>query len=203
MKRNPFLPRPTLLTCLVAAALCMVQDAAAQTIARSSTVVERDDGRGGFNAFAGDSFTAATAGSVFSDLFTFNVATPFDAAASLTSAYLDSPVTKDLLITGLNLYRYDPATMAVLGNAIAGINESGFGAHPTDSWSLSAFGLVGGDYALRVDGRVLGTGGGAFGADLAVSPVPEPRTWLLLLGGLGGLGWLRARGRVPGHGARR
>jgi hypothetical protein len=147
--------------------------------------VTAGDGVGGFNAHFGDTFTSSTVGSTFTDVFTFNVGSPFDVAASVTSSYLNTLQTKDLLITGLSLYRYDPATMAILGTAVAGINETGFGSHPTDSWSLSAFGLTSGNYALRVDGRVLGAGGGAFGGDLTTSPVPEPQTWGMLLAGLG------------------
>jgi hypothetical protein len=103
----------------------------------------------------------------------------------VTSSYLNTPQTKDLLITGFSLYRYDPGTMAILGTAIAGINETGFGSNPIDSWSLSGYGLSSGAYALKVDGRVMGTGGGAFGGDLTISPVPEPQAWAMLLAGLG------------------
>jgi hypothetical protein len=156
-------------------------------------VVTTGDGVGGFNAHFGDSFAASSSGSSFSDIFTFNIGTPFDAAASVTSSYLNTPQTKDLLITGLSLYRYDPGTKAILGTAIAGINETGFGSHPTDSWSLAGFGLTNGDYALKVDGRVVGAGGGAFGGDLTVSPVPEPQAWGMLLGGLGIVGALARR----------
>jgi hypothetical protein len=173
------------LSALVAGAAFASQGAAAQAIDRSVPLVTAGDGVGGFNAHFGDTFTSSTMGNTFTDVFTFNVGTPFDAAASVTSSYLNTPQTKDLLITGLSLYRYDPATMAVLGTAVAGINETGFGSHPTDSWSLSAFGLSSGAYALRVDGRVLGAGGGAFGGDLTISPVPEPQTWGMLLAGLG------------------
>jgi hypothetical protein len=177
-----------LLTSLVAGAAFLAQGAGAQAINRTAAVVATDDGLGGFNAHVGDSFAASTAGRTFSDVFTFNIGTPFDAAASVTSSYLNNPQTKDLLVTGFSLYRYDPATMAMLGTAIAGINESGFGSHPTDSWTLSGFGLARGDYALKVDGRVVGAGGGAFGGDLVVSPVPEPQRWAMLLGGLGFVG---------------
>jgi hypothetical protein len=182
-----------LLTSLVAGAAFLAQGAGAQTINRTVAVAATDDGLGGFNAHVGDNFAASTAGGTFSDVFTFNIGTPFDAAASVTSSYLNNPQTKDLLITGLSLYRYDPATMAMLGTAVAGINESGFGSHPTDSWALSGFGLARGDYALKVDGRVLGAGGGAFGGDLVVSPVPEPQGWAMLLGGLGIAGALARR----------
>jgi hypothetical protein len=173
------------LSALVAGAAFASQGAAAQAIDRSVPLVTAGDEVGGFNAHFGDTFAASTVGNTFTDVFTFNIGTPFDAAASVTSSYLNTPQTKDLLITGFSLYRYDPATMAILGTAIAGINETGFGPNPTDSWSLSGFGLSSGYYALRVDGRVMGAGGGAFGGDLTISPVPEPQTWAMLLAGLG------------------
>jgi len=187
--------KPLVLSALIAGAAFASQGAAAQAIDRSVPLVTVGDGVGGFNAHFGDTFTASTVGSTFSDVFTFNIGTPFDTASSVTSSYLNTPQTKDLLITGFSLYRYDPATMAILGTAIAGINETGFGSHPTDSWSLSAFGLSSGYYALQVNGRVLGEGGGAFGGDLTISPVPEPQTWAMLLAGLGMVG-MTARRRV-------
>jgi len=184
------------LSALIAGAAAVSQGAAAQAIDRTVPLATAGDGVGGFNAHFGDTFTASTVGSTFSDVFTFNIGSPFDAAASVTSSFLNTPQTKDLLITGFSLYRYDPGTMAVLGTAIAGINETGFGSHPTDSWSLSAYGLSSGYYALKVDGRVLGTGGGAFGGDLTVSPVPEPATYGMLLAGLGLLGVAATRRRL-------
>jgi hypothetical protein len=156
-----------------------------------------DDGLGGFNAHVGDTFAASNAGSTFTDVFTFDVGTPFDAAASVTSSYLNTPQTKDLQIAGLSLYRYDPVTKAVLGTAIAGIDETGFRANPTDSWSLSGYGLASGSYAMRVDGTVRGAGGGAFGADLTISPVPEPQAWGMLLAGLAVCSTLAWRQRQP------
>jgi hypothetical protein len=181
------------LSSLLAGAAFAVQGAGAATIDRTAPVVTEADGVGGFNAHVGDTFAASALNDTFTDVFTFNVSRPFDVAASLTSSYLDTPLTKDLTITAFSLYRYDPATMAVLGTAIAGIDETGFGSHPTDSWSLSAYGLTGGAYALRVDGRVRGAGGGAFGGDLTVSPVPEPQAWGMLLAGLGIVGGLARR----------
>jgi hypothetical protein len=185
------------LSALFAGAAFASQGAAAQAIDRSVPLVTVGDGVGGFNAHFGDTFAASTVGSTFSDVFTFNISTPFDAAASVTSSYLNTPQTKDLLITGFSLYRYDPGTMAILGTAIAGVNETGFGSHPTDSWSLSAYGLSSGYYALQVNGQVLGAGGGAFGGDLTVSPVPEPQSWAMLLAGMGMLGMATRRKLVP------
>ena len=173
---------------LVLGAAAISQATAAQAIDRSVPLATAGDGVGGFNAHFGDTFAASTAGGTFSDVFTFRVGRPFDAAASVTSSYLNTLQAKDLRITGLSLYRYDPATMAILGAAIAGIDETGFGPNPTDSWALSAFGLGSGAYALKVNGQVMGAGGGAFGGDLTIAPVPEPQAWAMLLAGLGLVG---------------
>lgn len=193
MKRPLFLPG-VLLAAMLSASLAGAPQAQAQAIERSTPLNTVPDGAGGFNAFYGDTFTGAQSGSAFVDLFTFSVdGTPFDAAASVTSSFLDSPGSKDLLITGFSLYRYDPQTLAVIGNAIAGIDLTGFGSNPVDSWSVSGLNLASGAYALRVDGQVVGAAGGSFGGDLTVSPVPDAPAYALLLGGLacGALAWRR------------
>lgn len=188
MKRQRFL-RPAVLRAALSAALCATMitvPAGAQTIARTVAIAPTSDGLGGFSAHFGDAFTAVDSGSAFTDLFTFAVTDRFDAAASLTSSYLDSPGIKDLQITGLSLYRYDPDTLAVIGNAIAGIDYTGVGQNPIDSWAVSGYELASGAYAIRVDGRVVGAAGGSFGADLGVSlaPIPEAPAYAMLLAGL-------------------
>ena len=186
MKR-PLLASSAALAAILAAVLAHSPQAQAQVIERSFALATAPDGAGGLNAFFGDTFTGAQRGSTFTDLFTFAVAgTPFDASASVTSSFLDSPGSKDLLITGLSLYRYDPRTLAIIGNAVAGIDLTGFGDNPVDSWSVSDVNLAGGSYAVRVDGRVAGAAGGSFGADLTVSPVPEAPFYAMLLMGLAG-----------------
>ena len=145
---------------LLAGAACAGPHAAAQTIERSVPISAIDDGAGGFNAYFGDGFAAAQSGRSFIDVFTFDVAgLPFDAAASVTSSTLNSPSDKDLRITALSLYRYDPATMAIIGPAISGIDQTGFGADAPDSWALTAYSLPAGAYAVRVDGAVRGGAG--------------------------------------------
>lgn len=166
----------------------------AQVIERSTELALAPDAAGGFNAFFGGTFLEAQSGGTFADLFTFAVAgTPFDASASVTSSFLDSPGSKDLQVTGLSLYRYDPQTLAVIGNAVAGIDLTGPGANPVDSWTVTGLNLASGSYAVRVDGQVIGLAGGSFGADLTVSPVPDAPACALLLAGLlgGALAWRR------------
>ena len=190
----------SLVLAMAAGAALVAQGAGAATVDRTAPVVTVDDGLGGFNAHFGDTFAQSTTGSTFTDIFTFDVGTPFDASASLTSSFLNTPQTKDLLITGLSLYRYDPATKTMLGTAIAGINGTGTAADAPDSWSLSGYGLTSGSYAIQVNGEVRGVGGGAFGADLTIAPVPEPQTWGMLVAGLGVLTTLAWRRRQPARG---
>lgn len=182
-----------MMSALFAGASFVAQSASADPgITRSTALVTAADGVGGFNAHFGDTFAAATTGSSFSDVFTFTVDSRFDSSGSVTSSYLNSSKVKDLLITGFSLYQFNPATMTI-GSTIAGVNETGPGPHPTDSWSLSAFGLTSGIYALKVDGKVVGNGGGAFGGDLSIAPVPEPETYGMLLAGLGLVGFMARR----------
>ncbi len=210
MRRALFVPG-AVLPALLSALLAGAPQAQAQVIERSVALSTVPDGAGGFNAFFGDTLTEAQSGSSFADLFTFAVAgTPFDAAASVTSSFLDSPGSKDLSITGLSLYRYDPQTLAVIGNAVAGVDLTGFGDNPVDSWTVTGLNLASGAYAIRVDGMVAGTAGGSFGADLTVSPVPEAPAYALMLAGLlgGVLAWRRGlpsaaapKGKPPGRAA--
>jgi hypothetical protein len=194
MKRSLSVPGAALAVVL-SAVLTGAPQARAQAIERNSELVTVPDGAGGFNAFFGDTFTGAQSGSAFTDVFMFAVAgSPFDVAASVTSSFLDSPGSKDLSITGLSLYRFDPRTMAVIGNALAGIDLTGFGSNPVDSWAVSGLNLASGSYALRVDGQVVGASGGSFGGDVTVSPVPELPFHALLLGGLAGGALLWRRG---------
>ena len=181
-----------LLSALFAGAAFLGQSASAAGITRTVALVTEADGVGGFNAHFGDNFMASTTGSNFSDLFTFTVGSGFDSAGSVTSSYLPSTKVKDLLITGFSLVHYDPVTLTI-GTSIAGINQTDPGAHPTDNWSLSAFGLTSGTYAIKVDGKVVGNGGGAFGGDLTVAAVPEPETYGMLLAGLGLVGFMARR----------
>ncbi|WP_317205306.1 FxDxF family PEP-CTERM protein [Janthinobacterium sp.] len=109
-----------------------------------------------------------------------------------TSTYLNSKKVKDLLITGFSLTKYDPASMQQL-MSIDGSNQTASTSHPLDSWSLTGLGLSAGSYFLKVEGNVIGNGGGTYGGDLTVSAVPEPETYAMLLAGLGLLGFAARR----------
>jgi hypothetical protein len=149
---------------------------------------------GGFNAHFGNEFASTETNNSFVDKYIFTLANGFDSSASLTSTYLSSRTTKDLLITGFSLVRFDPLTNAVL-NTYTGENTTGSSAHPTDVWELRTAGLSAGSYFIKVDGEILGSAGGTYGTDLtiAVAPVPEPATYGMLGAGLGLLGFVARR----------
>lgn len=121
-----------------------------------------------------------TAGS-FTDIFTFSLtgAVPFFANGSITSALNGN---QDVDFTSIRLS--GPG-----GN----FNFSQLLGDPFELWSLSTAGvLTAGAYTLTV----MGTNSaaiGSYGGNFAVTPVPEPGTLALLLGGLGVVGYLGKR----------
>ena len=66
---------------------------------------------------------------------------------------------------------------------------------PANATSLSlVWGpTAGGSMYLAVGGIANGTKGGLYSGAISVSAVPEPTIWLLMLGGIGLLGWMRVR----------
>lgn len=78
------------LSALIAGAAFASQGAAAQAIDRTAPLVTAGDGVGGFNAHFGDTFAASTVGNTFTDIFTFNIGTPFDTASSLTFLFVNA-----------------------------------------------------------------------------------------------------------------
>ncbi len=64
----------------------------------------------------------------------------------------------------------------------------------TELWTLEPTGVGSGSHVLRVVG-VWGSQGGSYAGTLNFSPLPEPGSWLLMLGGMGLAGALMRRGR--------
>lgn len=179
-------------TMFASAGFMTVAAHAATPIVREMPMELVSDDEGGFNAHFGNNFGSSTAGKSFADKYFFSINSNFDTSASLTSSYLNSAKVKDLTITGFSLTKYDPSSMTNL-MTVNGSNETLAGANPTDTWSLKSFGLTNGSYFIKVDGKVLGNGGGTYGSDLTISAVPEPETYGMLLAGLGLMGFVARR----------
>ena len=185
-----------MLASLVMGASFAAQSAFAADINTTKAINMVSDGSGGFNAHYGDNFLGTSAGSTFSDTYTFTLTGLADSSASLTSSYLLSSTIKDLDITSFSLNLYNPVDNSII-TTYAGTNITAAGANPTDSWQLTAMGLTAGTYFLEVDGKVVGNGGGSYGSDLTISPavsaVPEPASYGMMLGGLGLIGFVARR----------
>jgi len=122
-----------------------------------------------------------TQGETFADkyLFTSNVA--FTLVGALESE-AQGP-NRDLDITAFKLFNND-------GLLVSGVSIAD-GA--VDEFSLSTGLLAAGNYYLQVEGSVIGKAGGKYSGDIAVSPVPEPETYAMMLAGLGLLGFSARR----------
>lgn len=133
----------------------------------------------------GDAFAAADSGKSFLDKFAFSIASGADVGSGLVS-FATLPVF-DLAIGSFDLYK-DALLVATGTPLVTGI---------VDSWVVGKNGLTTGDYTLRVAGLVNGPSGGSFGGNVnvtpEVSPVPEPGTWAMMLGGLAALGFNRRK----------
>ena len=181
-----------LMATMFASAGFMAVAAHAAPIVREMPTELVSDDEGGFNAHFGNNFGSATSGKSFADKYFFSITSGFDSSASLTSTYLNSTKVKDLMITGFSLTKYDPSSLVNL-MTVNGVNETSAGTNPTDSWSLKSFGLTSGSYFIKVDGNIIGNGGGTYGSDLTISAVPEPETYGMLLAGLGLMGFVARR----------
>ena len=128
----------------------------------------------GFAAF-GDKFQGNKAGSTFSDKFTFTTTSLSNLTAEVTSYDKNNGA---LNLTGFSLF-------SNLGQVVGGTQLS---TGTTDHWSLSYDNLAVGSYYLLAVGNIAGKSAITYSGNLsldAVSAVPEPETYAMLLGGLG------------------
>lgn len=184
-----------LLASMIAGASLMASSAYAATVGKTVMVNLKPDLDGGYNAHFGNEFTSADSSNLFSDKYLFTLGSNYDSSASVTSTFLKSSTTKDLLITGFSLVKYDPNNIGTVLATFAGTNTTNtVGAHPTDNWELTTMGLTAGSYYVEVDGKIMGNGGGTYGTDLTIAAaVPEPETFGMMGLGLGLLGFMARR----------
>lgn len=137
----------------------------------------------------GNSF-AAQAGS-FTDLYHFNVGSASDFSGVAIALNFDIPFLRgvEFSISDLSISLTDGNTGAVYTDR-----------YGHDGFSLSALIGPGASHAFSINGFVNGNWGGAYAAELsvtpaAVSPIPEPSTYALMLAGLGVVGFVASRRR--------
>jgi hypothetical protein len=119
----------------------------------------------------------------FEDSYLFTLA----ADANLFTSAATNNLTQVLGIQGLliSLYRETGAVDTAIGS---------FGLAAFSNAGANAFGtLASGDYYYTVSGVGTGSLGGFYSLGSTVTPIPEPQTLALLLGGLGALGFMSRR----------
>jgi hypothetical protein len=176
----------------------------AQAAQPTTPVVLVEDGKGGFSAIFGNSFTAGQTGT-FTDTFTFTVDHPD--AFTITGSVVSTVVrfvqqgadpqyvnVKGVFFSDFSLHAYDPAT-GTMGPMLGLPLRTDYPGAYANSFD-GAWHLLPGTYAVRVAGNVFGINGGDYSADLAIMPVPEPGEWGMLLAGLGAIGAIARRKRA-------
>jgi hypothetical protein len=89
-------------------------------------------------------------------------------------------------VVGLDITKFDLVLSG--GGIIASGTSNNLG-----SWSIASTLLAPGSYVLEVAGKVTGSLSGNYNGTLNVSPVPEPETYAMLLGGLALVGAVARR----------
>lgn len=141
----------------------------AADVSNPAVSVDVTEGAGFFGRFVSE----VAAGDTFSDRYDFTLGTASDFTADLFS-YAFTPGT-GVDITGLDLYRSD-GTLVLNGGAII---DNGI-----QHWQVTTTGLSAASYYVLVSGNVLTEPGIYSGSIATVSAVPEPATYMMMLGGL-------------------
>ncbi|MBG6220162.1 MULTISPECIES: FxDxF family PEP-CTERM protein [unclassified Janthinobacterium] len=132
---------------------------------------------------------AGAGNNFFSDKFTFSVQGLNDLSALATS--LKPSANSGLTLTGFSLRN---ANGILFKGALDLINFTA----KDQAWSLQSgsMPLAAGSYFLQIDGYVASPAGGSYSGILAVTPVPEPETYGMLLVGLGLVGFMARRRKL-------
>lgn len=117
----------------------------------------------------------------FTDVYTFTVVSPVFANGSVTTAV---NVSQNI----------DFSAMVLTGPGNATYSFTKLLGDPVEVWSLSTTTLAAGAYTLTLTG-LNSPSGASYGGNFAVTPVPEPESLALLLGGLGVVGFVARRRR--------
>ena len=143
--------------------------------------------------FYGDTFSAPL--NQFYDDFMFNIPT-----ASVDSITSTINLGNFLGINNLQARLYS-GTITTTGHP-SGLLEAWSTSIPISMGGVSGtvavispITLGTGDYILEVRGDAVGTAGGSYAGVLNIAPVPEAGEWLLMLAGLGLIGFITARSR--------
>ncbi|MCU6498886.1 FxDxF family PEP-CTERM protein [Rugamonas sp. A1-17] len=174
----------TIVAALLLAAATGLPSAQAADISQGVQTLDLSGG----SALLKHEFGAGNAGNTFSDRYDFTA----------SSGQLLGALVSSLDLAGLGGASFDSFKLYNTGGfSLDGSRQSAPGAM-AEVWTLNAHNLLAGSYYLLVSGTVRNAAAGNYVGSLAVSAVPEPATYGMLLGGAGLVGWL-ARRRKAGQ----
>ena len=138
----------------------------------------------GMSASVGNTFTAADMGSSFSDVYTFDL--------SSLSQSVGTTVTINLTLGTLN---FELSNMAIAltdstGSTTYAMDNT---LDASNALQVGAFLNAGTGYRFVVTGDVTGNLGGGYGGVLQAAPVPEAKTYAMMLAGLALVGFMARR----------
>ncbi|MYM98494.1 FxDxF family PEP-CTERM protein [Duganella vulcania] len=133
-------------------------------------------------------FGAGNAGNTFSDRYNFTTA-----SGEMLGALVSSLNLADAGLGGASFDSFKLYNSA--GFSLDGVKQSAPGA-TAEVWTIGAHHLPADSYYLMVSGTVRNAAAGNYVGSVAVSAVPEPATYGMLLGGAGIVGWLARRRKV-------
>jgi hypothetical protein len=152
----------------------------AADISLAPAAIDLEDGVG----LASRLINGNNAGNTFADQYTFSLSGLSNVLADVYS--FSGNAKNGLDITGFSLF-----------NAAGTLISSGsqLSSGKTDQWVLDLGKLAADNYYLQVSGSALSQSAGSYTTNLAISSVPEPATYGMLLGGLAVVGLATARRR--------
>lgn len=159
------------------------QGAMAADISNPDTALDLTSGAD----YVGHLITGNHQGDTFTDKYTF----------TLTGA---STITGDLLsYTGNAKNGLDITNLALYGTSGLLLTGTQVSTGASDVWQLSSAVLGAGNYYLAVSGSAVSKSAGSYSLGVTVTPVPEPETYAMLLGGLGLMGVVARRRKQSGN----
>lgn len=162
-----------------AGAALAAQGAMAADISQPVTALDLTGG----SDYFGHAISYDNVANVFSDRYTFTLT----GASSIFASAFSSSSTAFNGLDILDLSLFNSSGLVLKGSQLL--------TGQTDQWQLSSGTLSAGSYFLQVTGVALSQGAAGYSGGAAVTAVPEPATYGMMLGGLALVGAMAARRR--------